>query len=100
MYAAVSVLIAAVNRDSNDADVSDDMPLLLAYVVPVSCTRLPPEMSEEWLPSSSFQLMRNSCTGTSHLAPSIQYRYHYLPDLYLDSSKSEQTRLKAIRWLE
>lgn len=96
MYAAVSVLIAAVYRDSNDADVSDDMPLLLAYVVPVSCTRLPPEMSEEWLPSS-FQLMRNSCTGTSHLAPSIQYRYHYL---YLDSSKSEQTRLKAIRWLE
>lgn len=47
MYAAVSLLIAAVNRDSNDADVSDDMPLLLAYVVPVSCTRLPPEMSEE-----------------------------------------------------
>lgn len=57
MYAAVSVLIAAVNRDSNDADVSDDMPLLLAYVVPVSCTRLPPEMAK----SGCRVLLFSSC---------------------------------------
>lgn len=64
MYAAVSVLIAAVDRDSNDADVSDDMPLLLAYVVPVSCTRLPPEMSEEWF-SAHAKLMHWHVTSSS-----------------------------------